>query len=209
MTLHSRIMNFFPLLHLLCIGMALLTLCYYHFLFSLLLLVFAIYLIPLLGMRIHHSFYPLHEGTSDLAAPTYSAWWGTHQLQAVFNAFPAFETLLRLIPGCYSSWLRCWGSNIGKKVYWTPHVEITDRSLLEIGDQVIFGDKVICYSHVVMQKTPKLLLYVKTIKIGNHVFIGAGSRLGPGTHIADFSVIPLLTDLTINQAVARESTCDA
>jgi hypothetical protein len=207
MTLLSRLMNFFPVLHLVCIGTAFGFFIALPSLIHIFMLVFWIYFLPLLCMKIHNYFHPLKNGTSDLATLRYSAWWGSHQIQAVFNAIPAFEAILRLIPGAYSSWLRLWGSSIGEKIYWTSQVEITDRSLMTIGNHVIFGHKVACFAHVIVRKNEKLLLYVKQITIGDHVFIGAGSRLGPGTHITPNAMLPLLTDLKINQHIVGEVQC--
>jgi acetyltransferase-like isoleucine patch superfamily enzyme len=195
------------MLHMLCIVMACAYFISHATVTGFLVLFFCIYLMPLLCMKIHQKIYPLRESTTDLLKLRYSAWWGTHQIQAVFNAIPAFEAVLRVIPGVYSAWLRLWGSRVGKKVYWTPRVEITDRSLMHIGDQVIFGHRVACYSHVIARKNNKLLLYVKRIKIGSHVFLGAGSRLGPGTIINAHATLPLLTDLKINQHIAEEFAC--
>ena len=62
-----------------------------------------------------------------------------HQLQVLYSAFPA----LRLVPGLYSAWLRLWGSRVGRAVYWTPQVKITDRGLLKVGDGVVFGHRVV------------------------------------------------------------------
>jgi UDP-3-O-[3-hydroxymyristoyl] glucosamine N-acyltransferase len=42
------------------------------------------------------------------------------------------------------------------------------------------------------------------VKIGNDVFIGAGSRVGPGVVIADGVYLPVLTDLYVNQSVMAQ-----
>jgi acetyltransferase-like isoleucine patch superfamily enzyme len=207
MTLLSRFMNLFPALHLVCIVAASGFFITEPSVGRVFLLFFCIYLLPLLSMKIHNYFHPVKNGISNLATLRYSAWWGSHQIQGVFNAIPVFEAILRLIPGAYSSWLRLWGSTIGQKIYWTSRVEITDRSLMIIGNHVIFGHKIACYAHVIVRKKAKILLYVKPITIGDHVFIGAGSRLGPGTSIAAFTTLPLLTDLKINQNMVGEALC--
>jgi UDP-3-O-[3-hydroxymyristoyl] glucosamine N-acyltransferase len=46
-----------------------------------------------------------------------------------------------------------------------------------------------------------MALYTRTIKIGNDVFIGAGSRIGPGAMIADGIFLPVLTDVHINEVI--------
>ena len=93
-------------------------------------------------------------------------------MQLIFIALPALEAILRLIPGVYSAWLRLWGSHVGKHVYWTPLIEITDRDLLDIGDRVIFGHRAACYNHVVKPKGEDLVLYTAKITIGSDVFVG-------------------------------------
>src|SRR5215813_15128228 len=82
-------------------------------------LVAAVYLLPPLTLRLHNLIWPLDEGPLNLAEPKYAAWWGAHQIQLIFIALPQLEAILRLIPGCYSMWLRLWGSRIGRGVYWT------------------------------------------------------------------------------------------
>ncbi|MFI5342626.1 MAG: acyltransferase [Chlamydiales bacterium] len=171
-------------------------------LISILLLLFIIYALPVLFYRIHNHCIRLCEGGSRLDLPLYSPWWASHQFQGVFNAFPSLEAFLRLIPGVYSFWLRTWGSKVGRRVHWTPRVEIIDRSLIEVGDDVIFGHKVIIVSHAITKKKNGIIrLYVKRVRIGSGVFIGAGSKLGPGTVIAPNQIVPFETLLTINKRI--------
>jgi acetyltransferase-like isoleucine patch superfamily enzyme len=207
MTRRGYLISLFPLLHLTCMAATFLFLCQHFSLTALFMLIFSIYLLPILCMHIHNWFAPLKEGATNLTELRYSPWWGVHQFQAIFNSIPAFEAILRLIPGAYSSWLRLWGSTIGKKIHWTPLVEIIDRSLLEVGDHVIFGHKVACVSHVILHKPDQLLLYVKRVTIGNHVFVGAGSRFAPGARVDDHMVLDYLTVVKINQHLKKESLC--
>ena len=161
----------------------------------------AVYLLPVACFRLHQFLWPLSEGKTRLDVPGYVPWWGAHQFQLVYTAFPAIEASLRLIPGVYSAWLRLWGSRIGRGVHWTPRVEITDRSLLEVGDGVIFGHRSACYAHLVHPRSGKLILYVRSIRIGQGVQIGAGSRLGPGASIAPGVALPPLTDVGVGRRV--------
>jgi hypothetical protein len=169
-----------------------------------LLLVFLLYLGPPLSYRLHRVFYPIQRSLSDLSSPRYSPWWGVHQIQVLYTAIPQLESLLRLTPGLYSAWLRLWGSRIGRRVYWTPNVEITDRHLLDIGDRVVCGHKCKFLGHAIKPRGEALVLYTKTIKIGADVFIGAGSRIGPGAVIQPGVFLPVLTDVHINEVVQRE-----
>jgi hypothetical protein len=102
------------------------------------------------------------------------------------------------VPGLFSLWLRAWGSTVGRAVYWTPGLEIADRSLLRIGDRVVFGHRVGLYAHLVAPKHGRLVLYVKRITIGSDVFVGAGTRMGPGVRIDDGVTVPVLSDLYPN-----------
>jgi len=155
----------------------------------------ALYLLPVACFRVHDLLWPLVEGRSRLDAPGYSPWWGGHQFQVMYTAFPALEAALRLVPGAYSAWLRLWGSRIGRRVHWTPRVEITDRSLLEVGDDVVFGHLVACYSHVVMRRRDRVLLYARRIRIGRGVLLGAACSLGPGVRIDDGVALAVRTDV--------------
>jgi acetyltransferase-like isoleucine patch superfamily enzyme len=155
----------------------------------------AVYALPLGVFRVLNRWRPLREGRSRLDAPVYSPWWASHQCQLLFIALPQLESVLQLLPGCFSLWLRLWGSRVGRAVHWTPRVEIADRSLLEIGDRVIVGHKVEMYAHVIRPTRAGLVLHVRRIVIGRAVFVGAGSRIGPGVHIDDGVHVPLLSDV--------------
>lgn len=215
MTLLSRILAFFPFLHGLSVTAlalaAVLRASSYDFshaaLFGLI-SIGALYLLPPLLFRVHNLAFPLEEGFTRIdsqgSKSKYSPWWGGHQLQGLFIAFPAFESWLRLIPGAYSAWLRLWGAKVGRGVYWTPRADILDRSLIEIGDGVIFGHDVAFSSHVVIKKRESIRLYVKKISIGSHCLIGAQSKLGPGVQIADRTVLEYGTIGQINQSIGFE-----
>lgn len=154
-----------------------------------------LYLWPLLAWRLHQWVFPLETGMSDLAAPEYSPWWGGHQIQWIYIAFPALETALRMVPGLFSLWLRLWGSRIGRGVFWTPHVEITDRSLLELGDGVIVGHQAGFYGHVIAPRGETLRLLVRPVRIGERAFLGAGSRFGPGVRVEAGALVPVRSEL--------------
>lgn len=204
MTWRARLFGLFPALWL-----ALLLGCAFWLLrtgsaVAALALLCVVYLLPVLCFRVHETLWPLREGRSRIDAPGYSPWWGGHQFQLMYNAFPALESALRLLPGVYSAWLRLWGSRIGRRVYWTPRVEIADRSLLEVGDGVVFGHLTACYAHLIKPHRGGLVLYVRRIRVGEGAFLSAGSRLGPGVRIAAGSVLPLLSDVGVGRRVAGE-----
>jgi acetyltransferase-like isoleucine patch superfamily enzyme len=163
-----------------------------------------VYGLPLLAFRWHERRFPLKEGASHLIGGPYSPWWGGHQLQVIFIAFPMLETLLRIVPGLYSAWLRAWGSRIGKNVYWTPAIRIGDRSLLDIGDEVIFGYDVGMSSHLIKRTRKNVLLYVKRITIGSGCFVGAGAVIGPGVVVEAGATIDIGEHLYPRTHVPRD-----
>ena len=160
---------------------------------------FSVYGLPVCIYRALHLLHPVLEGPSRLDERSYSPWWGAHQLQLLYIAVPQLEAVLRMIPGCFSLWLRLWGSRIGRDIYWTPRVEIVDRNLMEVGDRAIFGHKVTCYAHAVRRKNGRIRLFVRKVHIGDDAFVGAYSRLGPGVRIEQGSTVPILTDLYPNR----------
>lgn len=201
MTILSRILLFFPTIVIVLTIVALIYFAYSPSIFSILTILFSLYGLPVLVYQFHQLIYPLREGISYLQAKEYSPWWGSYQIQVLYIAIPTLESLLRLIPGLFSVWLRLWGAKIGRNVYWTPGLEIADRSLLEIGDSVVIGHRVGIYSHVIKPRKNDLMLYVKKVKIGNNVFVGAGSHLAPGVVIEDDVYLPVATNLYPNQKV--------
>jgi hypothetical protein len=201
MTLRARLFAFFPLAWLAA------SLALFYGLVAeptpgaALALIAFVYLAPVACFRVHEALWPVPEGRSRLDLPGYSPWWGAHQFQLPYLAFPALEAALRLVPGAYSAWLRLWGSRVGRRVHWTPRVDIVDRSLLVIGDDVVFGDRVACYCHLVKRRGDGLLLYVRRVQVGDGVLLGAGCRLGPGVKIDDRAVIESRTDVMIGRRV--------
>lgn len=203
MSWRARILGFFPAFWLLAAMACLWRVLVAGDVASALALLAVLYLLPVALYRLHQALWPLVEGASRLDAAGYSPWWGGHQLQVMYSAFPALEGVLRLVPGLYSAWLRLWGSRIGRAVYWTPQVDIIDRGLLEVGDGVVFGHRVACYAHLVKRRDDGLVLYVRRIRIGAGVMLGASSRLGPGARIDDGVALPILTDVGVGRRIRK------
>lgn len=201
MTHLSKIILFFPAIVLLLTAGSLTYFAHSPSILSALAVLFSLYGLPVLVYRLYQWRYPLPEGISYLRGKNYSSWWGSHQIQVIYIAIPALEAVLRLIPGVFSGWLRLWGAKVGRNVYWTPGLEIADRGLLEIGDRVVIGHRVGIYSHIIKPRKQDLMLYVKKVKIGNDVFVGAGCHFAPGVVIKDGVYIPVATNLYLNQKV--------
>jgi hypothetical protein len=151
----------------------------------------ALYLFPLVTYRLHDVVFPLREGMSFLLGDEYSPWWGGHQIQWHFVAFPFLEAALRAVPGLYSAWLRAWGSEVGSGVYWTPTLEVADRALLRIGDNVVFGQACGLYAHLITPSEDDLKLLVRAIQVGSGSFVGAGSFLAAGVKVGPGVTLPM------------------
>jgi acetyltransferase-like isoleucine patch superfamily enzyme len=210
MTILTLIAELFPLSALtLIIGLL------YNFvtnptLLTLIYFILAIYLYPLLAYRLHNIIFPLKEGVYNLALKKYNPWWGSYKIQQIYYHLPFLESLLIMCPGLYSLWLRAWGSKIGKNIVWTPNIQITDRSLMIIGDNVVFGHQAQFISHVITPKKNEIALYIKKILIGQNSFIGAASRFGPGVTIHENTSIRILTVGLPNQEFCpKETTTDS
>jgi hypothetical protein len=157
-------------------------------------LLLLLYAVPPLTFRMHERLWPLEHGGAKLVGKRYVPWWGGYQIQLLYLTWPQLEALLRSIPGVYSAWLRLWGARVGKGVVWTPQVEITDRSLLEIGDDVVLGHQVKIFGHIIRPtRQGNLLLFVRPVQIGAGAFIGAGSALGPGVRVRPAGNLPAQT----------------
>ncbi|MGB3496092.1 MAG: hypothetical protein WBA57_25405 [Elainellaceae cyanobacterium] len=205
MTFLSRILALFPTIAILLDLAAVGWFCARPSFWSAIAIPLAVYGFPVIIYRLHQWRYPIESGISYLQTDTYSPWWGSHQMQVIFIAMPALESILRLVPGFFSAWLRLWGAKVGTQVYWTPGLEIADRGLLEVGDRVVFGHQVELYAHVIKPKKNDLMLYVKPIIIGDDAFIGAASRISAGTVIANGTYVPAKTDVHPNSTLDHSS----
>lgn len=143
-----------------------------------------LYILPALTVRLMTWRMPLPVGLVDLASPLFLRWWFTAQCQVVFARLPWLEELLRLVPTLYSAWLRLWGSKIGALVYWSPGVAILDRSLVTLGDRVVFGAGVRLNPHVIAPIGGRRSLILAPVTIGSDALVGGYSTLLPGCVIA-------------------------
>lgn len=151
----------------------------------------ALFLLPPLLVRLAVWPRGLPTGQIDLASKVFLRWWFTTQCQIVFSRLPWLEECLRLIPSLYSAWLRLWGARVGTLVYWSPGVVILDRSLLHVGDRVVFGAGVRVIPHVIAPvPAGGGALFLAPITIGSDALIGAYSSLLPGCLVAAREVTP-------------------
>jgi serine acetyltransferase len=182
MSLASRLLLWFPALHLAAALVAAAWFVVAPGWLAALALPAAVYGLPLVAWRVHQRAAPLREGVSRLVSGPYSPWWGSHQLQWWFIAAPALEEALRAVPGLFSLWLRAWGADVGAGVYWAPGLMLADRPLLTVGDRAVFGHGVQISAHIIKptDEGRDLLCVVRRVRIGERAFLGAACRLGPG-----------------------------
>lgn len=180
MTMLSRIFSLFPLIHILLILLSSMVWVKSGNSLGLIGLLSSIYLFPLGCFRILSAITPIKEGKSNILEKKFSPWWAGHQIQSLFIAIPMLESTLRVVPGLFSLWLRAWGSKIGKNVYWTPGSIHYDRNLLEVDDNVVFGERSLSVCHVITPRENSAELTIAKIRIGNNAFIGAAVVLSPG-----------------------------
>jgi len=155
-----------------------------------------LYLAPPLVVRACTAVWPLPSGAFPVGSPVFLRWWFTAQWQVIFSRFPSFEESLRLVPGLYSLWLRIWGAHVGGLVYWSPGVAITDRSLVRIGQRVVFGLGVRLNAHVMSAGADGLPhLYLGPVVIGDDTLVGGYSLVLAGCEVAPGQVTPPLRTL--------------
>ena len=148
-----------------------------------------LYLLPPIVVRMTLWWWPLSTGRVELTSPGFLLWWATAQCQVIYTRLPWLEEVLRLLPGLYSAWLRLWGARVGSLVYWSPGVVVLDRSLVRIGDRVVFGMGVRVIPHVIAPVSGgRAALFVAPIAIGADALLGGYSLLLTGCEIADREV---------------------
>ncbi|HEY4415611.1 MAG TPA: hypothetical protein VGO57_07965 [Verrucomicrobiae bacterium] len=178
-------LNFLPLLHAL-LTLSVLLVLPLNWPVRIGLTVGTLYLLPPILARLILFFVPIAQGNIAIGSRAFFAWWTLFQLQIVFCRLPAFEEIMRLVPGLYSLWLRLWGARIGRLTYWSPGTTLTDRSFLRIGNDVVFGAGVRLNAHVLAKNSRgQLELLLANLQIGNRVVVGGYSLLTAGTEIAD------------------------
>jgi hypothetical protein len=143
-----------------------------------------LYLLPPLLCRATLTVLPIRRSIIPIGSREFFIWWFTLNLQVLYCRLPLLEELLRIIPGCYSFWLRLWGARIGKLTYWSAGTAILDRPWLEIGDHVVFGAAVRINAHVITpDEKGETVLLLASVKIGSRVTVGGYSLLTAGAEI--------------------------
>ena len=145
----------------------------------------AVYIVPPLLARLAITLLPIRHERITIGSRDFFVWWFCLNLQMLFCRFPFLEELLRVIPGCYSLWLRLWGAKIGRLTYWAAGTTVVDRQFLHVGDDVTFGAAVRIVPHVFAQDDEgRTYLVLAPVRIGERANIGAHSVLVAGVEIA-------------------------
>lgn len=165
-----------------------------------LLLISVIYLLPPLVLRIVLRWAPIKPGILMMDGRKFCPWLAAHHIQAFYDGLPFLESLLRVIPGFYSMWLRLWGSRVGYGVEWAVNTAVLDRNLVDIGNRVVFSRQVELAAHV-RRKTEGAgsRVLVRPLRIGSYAFLGAGARVGPGAVVPANASVPPLAAVGVNE----------
>lgn len=167
---------------------------------SALLVLFVIYLFPPMVLRILERWTPIKPGVGCIDGRKFCPWLAAHHIQAFYDALPYLESLLRVIPGFYSAWLRMWGSRIGYGVEWPVRMDVLDRNLMDIGNRVVFAREVELSAHVrKKQDGAGSRVLVRQVRIGSYAFLGAGARIGPGATVPHSANVPAMAVVDVNE----------
>lgn len=153
-------------------------------------LVFWIYLVPPLFVRVLYFIFGRPEGRLTEVQQAYWVWYFGMQAQAIFLRFRFLEEILRTVPLVYSNWLRLWGAKIGKAVYWSPQVTVVDRTHLEVGDYVIVGYGAGMTAHHLNRDGVQEELILSAPRVEDHVVLGGLSGLTPGSVVCEGETLP-------------------
>jgi len=120
----------------------------------------------------------------EQSSRAFKVWWVSTQIQMVFNRFPFFEEVIRLLPGVYVLWLRLWGSNVSAKSFWGPGSRVLDRGMVDVEDGAVIGMQAVLSPHLGrLDSKGNHVVDVARIRIGQSAIIGGRACIGPGCAI--------------------------
>jgi hypothetical protein len=200
MTAEDRVFSYFPLMMTAAAFLALGVFAQWPSPLTVILVLFIIYALPPMVLRVMFRWAPLKIGVSAIDGRTFNPWLAAHHIQAFYDALPYLESLLRVIPGFYSMWLRMWGSRVGYGVEWPVRMDVLDRNLMDIGNRVVFSREVELSAHVrqKMEGGGSRVL-VRPVRVGGHAFVGACARLGPGAVVPHNANVPAMALVGVNE----------
>jgi len=200
MTAADRLFSYFPLLMTVLLLVALGLFAQWPSLWTAALVLLVNYFVPPMVQRVMLRWAPLKEGVSEIDGRKFSPWLATRHIQAMYDALPFLESLLRVFPGFYSMWLRMWGSRVGYGVEWPVRMDVLDRGLMDIGNRVVFSREVELAAHV-RRKTDggRSRVLVRTVRIGSYAFLGANARVSAGASVPSNAAVPDMTHVSVNE----------
>ncbi|MCX7356753.1 MAG: hypothetical protein NT015_01175 [Alphaproteobacteria bacterium] len=200
MTPADRLFSYFPLLMTVLSLAAMGAFGRWPSLWTAALLLFVIFVLPPIVHRIMLRWAPLKQGVNQIDGSKFSPWLASHHIQAIYDALPFLESLLRVFPGFYSMWLRMWGSRIGYGVEWPVRMDVLDRGLMDIGNRVVFSRRVELSAHVRKKSDGgRSRVLVRTVRIGSYAFLGARVRVGPGASVPSNASVPEHATVGVNE----------
>jgi hypothetical protein len=200
MTAADRLFSYFPLLMTVLLLAALGVFAQWPSVWSAALVLVVIFIVPPMTQRVMLRWAPLKQGVNQIDGAKFSPWLASHHIQAMYDALPFLESLLRVFPGFYSMWLRMWGSRVGYGVEWSVRMDVLDRGLMDIGNRVVFSRRVELAAHV-RKKTDggRSRVLVRTVRIGSYAFLGARTRVGPGASVPSNASVPEHATVGVNE----------
>jgi hypothetical protein len=200
MTAADRLFSYFPLMMTAAAFTALGVFAAWPSALTVILVLFIIYGLPPMVLRVLFRWAPLKLGVSAIDGRKFNSWLAAHHIQAFYDALPYLESLLRVIPGFYSMWLRMWGSRVGYGVVWPVRMDVLDRNLMDIGNRVTFEREVELAAHA-RQKMDGggARVLVRPVRIGGYAFIGARVRVGPGASVPHNANVPAMAVVGVNE----------
>ena len=200
MTAADRLFSYFPLMMTAASLTALGIFARFPSIWTAILLLFILYVLPLTVQRVMFRWAPLKQGITAIDGATFSPWLASHHIQAFYDALPYLESLLRVIPGFYSMWLRMWGSRIGYGVVWPVRMDVLDRGLVDIGNRVTFDREVELAAHVRQKAEGGVArVLVRPVRVGAYSYLGATTRVGPGAIVPHNANVPAMTVVGVNE----------
>lgn len=151
-----------------------------------------IYLLPPLAGRVAMALFGAPEGEGlGQDARAYKVWWFLTQQQVLFNRFPFFEELLRMVPGLYALWLNAWGARVSPVVYWGPGALVVNRQAACIARGAVIGTRAVLAGHLAVKgEDGAFRVTLAPVEIGAGALIGAYAGIGPGCRIAAGEEVP-------------------
>lgn len=149
-----------------------------------------IYLLPPILVRSIYFIFGKPNGTYTVHDRGFWVWYFGAQMQSLYLRFAFLEEILRSFPLLYSNWLRLWGAQIGKNIYWAPCVRVIDRTHLKIDDLVLVGYGASFTGHHLNLVNGEMKLVVAAPHVEERSVLGGMSGMSPGSVVSKGELLP-------------------